>query len=104
MTVVTSKSSAGNHSFIHFGSLSANISEAKLVVNTVPSTVLSENELVKLKHDTVLIEIASPPYGIDFDSAKRLGIKVIKAPSLPGRYFPVEAGEVIAKTIIKELN
>ncbi len=104
VTVVTSKSSAGSHSFIHFENLSENLSDVSIVVNTVPSTVLSENELAKLKRDTVLIEIASPPYGIDFDSAKRLGINVIKAPSLPGRYFPVEAGEVIAKTIIKELN
>ena len=104
VTVVTSKSNADNHSFIHFENLSEKLSDVSLAVNTVPSTVLSENELVRFKRDAVLIEIASAPYGIDFNSAKRLDIKVIKAPSLPGRYFPVEAGEAIAKTILKELN
>ncbi len=69
------------------------------VVNTVPATVIDEKIISKLKKSCVMVEIASSPFGIDFDSAERHGIKVIKAPSLPGRISPVSAGEAIAKTI-----
>ena len=104
VTVVTGKNRADNYRFIHFDKLSDYLSDASLVINTVPSTVLSENELEKLNRNAVLIEIASAPFGIDFEAAEGLGIKVIKALALPGRYFPEEAGNAIAKVIIKEMN
>ncbi|MCR4563487.1 MAG: hypothetical protein K5755_02485 [Clostridiales bacterium] len=104
VTVVSSKGKAGEYRLVHFEDLKGRINEASLVVNTVPSAVLTENELVNLNRNAVITEIASAPYGIDFEAAKRLDIKVIKAPSLPGRFFPEEAGEVIAETILKEMN
>jgi dipicolinate synthase subunit A len=36
---------------------------------------------------------------VDFEAAKRLGIKTIHALSIPGRVAPVTAGKVIATTI-----
>ena len=99
VTVVTSKKPKCD--FISFDEISERIREASLVINTVPSTVLGENELLKINKDTTLIEIAAAPYGVDFAAAKRLGINVIKAPALPGRYFPKEAGEIIAETILR---
>ncbi len=102
VTVVTGKSS--EYSFISFKEMQDYISEASLIINTVPSPVLGEKELKKINKKTSIIEIASAPYGIDFDAAKRLGINVIKAPGLPGKYFPKQAGVLIAKTIIREMN
>ena len=104
VTVVTGKKSVKKHRFIHFEDIEEYIHSASLIVNTVPSTVLTENELKTLNRNTVIIEIASAPYGVDFDAALKHGINVIKAPSLPGRYFPKEAGEAIASTIFKEMN
>ena len=69
------------------------------VVNTVPAPVIDDIIIAKLKKSCVMVEVASAPFGIDFESAERHGIKVIKAPSLPGRISPVSAGEAIAKTI-----
>lgn len=69
------------------------------VVNTVPARVIDDKIISKLKKSCVMVEIASAPFGIDFECAKKHGIKVIKAPSLPGRISPVSAGEAIAKTI-----
>ena len=69
------------------------------VVNTVPARVIDEKIISKLKKSCVMVEIASVPFGIDFECAEKHGIKVIKAPSLPGRISPVSAGEAIAKTI-----
>lgn len=75
-------------------------SEFDFVVNTVPALVIDEKVISRLKKSCVALEIASAPFGIDFESAVRHGIKVIKAPSLPGRISPVSAGEAIAKTIL----
>lgn len=69
------------------------------VVNTVPALVIDEKVISKLKKSCVAIEVASAPFGIDFESAAKHSIKVIKAPSLPGRISPASAGEAIAKTI-----
>ena len=53
-----------------------------------------------LKKDCVIIEIASAPFGIDFDCATELGINAIKAGSLPGRISPETAGEIICDTVL----
>lgn len=73
-------------------------------VNTVPALVIDEKVICKLRKDCFMLEIASAPYGIDFEAAEKYGIRVKKAPSLPGRISPKSAGEAIAKIIISIEN
>ncbi len=81
---------------------------ARVLINTVPSRIIDEAVISRLKNDSIIIEIASAPFGTDFDCAARYGITVIKAGALPSRFSPETAGKIIAKTIIKhyggELN
>ena len=70
------------------------------IINTVPSRIIDRNILSKIKKDCVIIEIASAPFGIDFDCATELGINAIKAGSLPGRISPETAGEIICDTVL----
>lgn len=46
-----------------------------------------------------IIELASAPYGVDFEAARKNGIDVIRASGLPGKYTPKTAGEIIGKRI-----
>ncbi len=71
-----------------------------IIINTVPALVLDEQILNSLKKDCLIIEIASAPYGIDFDEAKNLGLRVIQAGSLPGKAAPKTAGEIVADAIL----
>ncbi len=71
-----------------------------IVINTIPSRVLEEDFIKKLNKVCLIIEIASAPYGVDFEAAERYGIKVLRVPGLPGRISPQSAGEAIAKTIL----
>lgn len=77
--------------------INKNIDEFDIVFNTIPVNVLKTNEL---PDETLYIELASKPYGINVEEALNKGKNVIVAPSLPGREFPVAAGRIIAKTII----
>ena len=87
--------------------LKEHIHEFDIIFNTIPSLILDDEILTKVKKDALIIDLASKPGGIDFDAAKSYGLKVIWALSLPGKIAPVSSGAIIKDTImniIKELG
>lgn len=70
-----------------------------IIFNTVPVVVLKASQLSKQDNDTVIIELASNPGGIDLNAAERLGLRVISGQSLPGKVSPKTAGKYIKDTI-----
>lgn len=74
------------------------VSEADIVFNTVPQCVIGRKELLSAR-DTLIIDLASKPGGVDMEAARDLGIKVIWALGLPGKVAPVTAGNIIKETI-----
>jgi len=90
---------AFGYSGVTYGELDSHLNKFDAVFNTVPSLLLDENKLKKIKEDCVIIDLASNPGGIDFLAAKNLGRNVIWALSLPGKYAPVSAGKILAKTV-----
>ncbi len=72
-----------------------------IFINTVPARIIGTDTLSKMRKDSKIIELASAPYGVDFDEARKLGIDVIKAFGLPGKYTPKTAGEIIGKRILQ---
>ncbi len=83
-----------------FKELATDYQDFDALINTVPRRVLGEKELDNINPDCVLIEIASAPFGIDFQSAKEKAFNVIKAGSLPGKVAPESAGEIIGRSIL----
>ena len=79
------------------------IEKSSVIFNTVPSIIITEEILNKMKKKPIYIELASSPGGIDLESARILKIKNIYAPSLPGRYAPRSAGKYIFEEILKLL-
>lgn len=80
------------------------IYSSKIIINTVPALVLTKDILKKLSTDTLIIDLASKPGGVDLNYAKIRGLNVIWALSLPGKVAPVTSGEIIAKTVISCLK
>lgn len=74
-------------------------SSYNLIFNTAPVLIFDRNTLEKLGSETILIDLASKPGGVDFKSAGELGIKAIWALGIPGKTAPVTAGEIVAETI-----
>lgn len=83
--------------FISHGALR----HADTVINTVPERVLNSSELMLLKRSAVILDLASSPYGTDFNAAADLGLKALTAPGLPGKTAPKTAGYLIAEKIIR---
>ncbi len=70
-----------------------------VIFNTVPHCIFDESFLHRLNPKTVFIELASAPGGIDVTLAKKLKSNVLWAASLPGKYAPESAGELIADCV-----
>lgn len=75
------------------------LKEMDIVFNTVPSMLLNEAMLLKLNKESIVIDIASSPGGVDMEKAKELGIKVIWALGLPGKVASATSGSIIKNTI-----
>lgn len=80
------------------------LGEFDIIFNTVPALILGKSELERIRRNTLIIDLASKPGGVDFDAAKELGIHVVWALSLPGRVAPVTAGIIIKETISNMLR
>lgn len=84
--------------------LSHHVNEFDVIFNTVPSLLFDKKLLEQVRKDTLIIDLASRPGGVDFDEAARIGVKVIWALSLPGKVAPITSGIIIKDTIINVLN
>ena len=86
------------------GGIAENVYEYPLIFNTVPHMIFDKKVLKIVRGDALIIDLASKPGGVDFDEAKKLGINVIWALSLPGKTAPDSAGEIIADTVMNIIN
>ena len=75
-----------------------------IIFNTVPERIFSNEALLSMSPQTVLIELASLPGGFDPDIASQCEIKLINGRGLPPKYAPRSAGKILADTIIQHIN
>lgn len=94
-----------------YGYNSLNIYEAleasknsDVIFNTVPDMVLGREILSEIPKNTLIIDLASKPGGVDMKAAKEFENRVIWALSLPGKVAPISAGKIIKETIINVLR
>lgn len=91
---------------VRLNELEGCLNQFDIIINTIPSIVLDEENLKLLNQECLIIDLASNPGGVDRTVAKRLGIKTIWALSLPGKVAPLTSAEFIKDTmynIFKEL-
>jgi dipicolinate synthase subunit A len=81
-----------------------NSGEFDIIFNTVPAQILDSHIMARIATGALIIDLASLPGGVDFESAKRMGIPTIHALSLPGKVAPKTSGEIIKNTIFNILE
>ena len=75
-----------------------------IIFNTIPFVYLEKAELELMKNDVLIIELASKPYGVDFDEAQKQNKKVISASGLPGKVAPCSVAVYIKDIILQILS
>lgn len=85
---------------VPFKELENEVEDYNIIFNTVPSAVLDFKILSHISDKSLIVDLASRPGGVDFDTAAKLGKKVIWALSLPGKVAPDTAGDIMMDTII----
>lgn len=92
---------------LHLNEIKDYLPKMDLVFNTIPSMILIKENLLELKKETLVIDLASKPGGVDFENADKIGIKAIWALGLPGKVAPKTAAEIMKTSIyniIEELG
>lgn len=77
--------------------------EAQYIFNTIPSLILPKVMLEYVKKDTLILDLASAPGGVDYEAAEKMGIQAVLLPGLPGKYAPLSSAEILADGILKKL-
>ena len=72
-----------------------------VIYNTVPTWIFGRGFLSAVDKSTFIVDLASAPGGVDIRAAKELGSNVSWATSLPGKYAPRSAGEIIANCVLR---
>lgn len=72
-----------------------------VIYNTVPTWIFGREFLSAVDKRTFIVDLASAPGGVDIRAAKELGSNVSWATSLPGKYAPRSAGEIIAACVLR---
>ena len=96
--------SARGYNSLHNRDIFKNISQFDVIFNTVPAMVLDKVTLQNISPDSLIIDLASKPGGVDFATAKDLGLKVIWSLGLPGKCAPITSGEIIKDTVVNILD
>lgn len=82
----------------------ASVGDFDVIFNTVPAMLFNRDVLENMNRETLVIDLASRPGGVDFSAAADTQIKTIWALSLPGRVAPKSAGLIIKNTILNMIK
>ena len=95
---------AYGHKSLNINNLCENLRPFDIIINTVPHIILTEQKLEYVKKETLLIDLASNPGGIDKKAIKDRNLKFVWALSLPGKVAPTTSAEFIKNTIYNILR
>lgn len=80
------------------------LAQYAFIFNTVPATVLTDEQLDLLGADCLLMELASLPGGFSQAYCNKRKINYLFAPGLPGRCAPKSAGAIYAQNILDDIR
>lgn len=81
--------------------LSEALKGRRFIFSTPPAQLIGPELLDVIDRDALIIDLASPPYGVDMDAALERGLHAIREPGLPGRYCPVSAARAILNAVLR---
>ncbi len=80
---------------VHLNDFEKEIQKYDFIINTIPTLLITSDTLNKMKKETLIIDIATSPGGVDFEYAKEKNIKALLCPGLPGKVAPRTAAHTL---------
>ena len=77
------------------------VSDFDFIFNTVPAEIIDKTVLNNVNKNTLVIDIAQAPGGVDYPYAAEKGIKALYCPALPGRVAPYTAAKILKNAILR---
>lgn len=71
----------------------------KFLFSTAPAMIFDGRALTHARKDVRIFDLASPPYGVDFQAAETAGLWIRRERGVPGRYCPQAAARAIAQAM-----
>lgn len=91
---------AFGHQTVTFEECEKRIGEYTYIFNTVPCLCIGKEVLAKVRTDSLIIDIASQPGGVDYEEAGKLGICACLCLGLPGKYAPESSAEALTDILL----
>lgn len=99
----TEAESMGYHAFA-LKALDGTASDFDALINTVPACIVTRDVILRMTAETLILDLASMPGGVELSAAREKGIRVIHALALPGKYSPKTAGAIVGETVLSLLS
>ncbi len=80
--------------------LKENIQKYEYIFNTIPDLILDKEILYHVSEDTVIIDIASAPGGIDYEAATLLRLNAHLYLGIPGKVAPKASAKILADAVM----
>lgn len=80
--------------------LKSYVGDYDFIFNTIPADIIDKEILKKMSKNTIIIDLAQAPGGVDFNYARDLNIKALYCPGLPGRVAPFTAAKILKEAIL----
>ena len=87
------------YNVVDINDMSDCIGKMDIIFNTIPTLILGERRLNKINKDTLIIDLASAPGGVDFEVAKKLGINAVLELGIPTKIAPKSAATYLKQAI-----
>jgi len=87
------------HGAALFEDMDMYLNEADVIFNTVPKILLDKQNMKHIRKNALIIDLASPPYGVDVNAGRDFGLKMMFTNSLPGKIAPVTTAGYILETV-----
>jgi dipicolinate synthase subunit A len=84
--------------------INENLCKMNIIFNTIPKLILDKSKLILINESTVIIDLASKPGGIDYESANKMGINTILYTGIPGKIAGEYEAELIEELIYKKIT
>lgn len=73
----------------------------QIIFSTPPAMFIDRVALESVDQDAIIIDLASPPYGVDLEAAQELKLQAYREPGLPGRWCPLSAARAIYNSVLR---